>query len=108
MDLEQFLEAAKALDRKKRGKKEEQERFKRLFERFRILNRGYLDLETIEKAQVSITSMAETIVNTIQYLDREIARLRHKGRKQAFENIQLAEMQKVQKRNEMLLKEWVP
>jgi hypothetical protein len=51
--------------------------------------------------------MAEAIVNTIHYLDEEIARLRNKGRKQPFENVELAEMQKIQKRNEMLIKDFL-
>lgn len=107
MDLEKFLEAARKLNSKKRGKQEELEKFRRFFERFHLLNRAYLDKETFEKAQGSISSMAETVVHTIQYLESEITRLRNKGRKQPFENVELAEMQKVQKRNEMLLKEWI-
>jgi hypothetical protein len=107
MDTDKFLEAAKTLDSKKKGKKEETEKFQKFFERFHLLNRAYLDKETFEKAQVSISSMAEAIANTIHYLDEEIARLRNKGRKQPFENVELAEMQKVQKRNEMLLKDYL-
>lgn len=107
MDTEKFLETAKALNKKKKGKKEDLEKFKKLFERFHLLNRPYLDKETFEKAQESISSMAEAVVNTIRYLDEEIARLRNKGRKQPFENVELAEMQKVQRRNEMLLKEFL-
>lgn len=106
MDTDKFLEAAKKLDSKKKGKKEETEKFKKFFERFHLLNRAYLDKETFEKAQESLSSMAEAIANTIRYLDEEIARLRSKGRKQPFENVTLAEIQKVQKRNEMLLKEF--
>lgn len=105
MDTEKILEVAKSLDSKKKGKKEELEKFKKFFERFHLLNRAYLDKETFEKAQESISSMAETVVNTVRYLDEEITRLRNKGRKQPFENVELAEMQKVRKRNEMLLKE---
>jgi len=107
MDTDQFLEVAKKLDSKKKGKREEQEKFQKFFERFHLLNRAYLDKETFEKAQQSIFSMAETIVNTIRYLDEEIARLRNKGRKQPFENVELAEMQKTQKRNEMLIGEFL-
>lgn len=106
MDREKFLEVARALDKKKKGKKEETEKFKKFFERFHLLNRAYLDKEGFEKAQESISSMAEAVANTIRYLDEEIARLRNKGRKQPFENVELAEMQKVQRRNEMLLKEF--
>ncbi len=46
--------------------------------------------------------MAEAVVNTIRYLDEEVVRLRNKGRKQPFENVALSEMQKAQKKNEML------
>ncbi|MDP3017021.1 MAG: hypothetical protein Q8N70_08145 [Deltaproteobacteria bacterium] len=107
MDMEKILEVAKKLDSEKKGKKEELEKFKKLFERFHLLNRAYLDKETFEKAQESITSIAEAIANTINYLDEEIARLRNKGRIQPFENVALAEMQKTQKRNEMLMGEFL-
>ena len=51
--------------------------------------------------------MAEAIANTVQYLDAEIARLRSKRMKLPFENVTLSEMQKVQNKNEMLLKEYL-
>ncbi|MBS3905829.1 MAG: hypothetical protein KGZ49_02215 [Syntrophaceae bacterium] len=107
METEKFLELTKALDKKKKGKKEEFENLKKFFERFHLLNRAYLDKETFEKAQESVSSMAEAMANTIRYLDEEIARLRNKGRKQPFENVALAEMQKTQKRNEMLINEYL-
>ncbi len=107
MDTEKFLEVAKKLDSKKKGKKEEFEKLKKLFERFHLLNRAYLDKETFEKAQESISSIAEAIANTIHYLDEEIARLRSKRMKLPFENVTLAEMQRVQKKNEMLMKEYL-
>ena len=107
MDTDKILELAKKLDSKKKGKKEELEKFQRFFERFHLLNRAYLDKETFEKAQESISSMAEAIANTIQYLDAEITRLRNKRMKLPFENVELGEMQKVQNRNEMLMKEYL-
>lgn len=107
METEKFLEMAKKLDSRKKGKKEELERFKRFFERFHLLNRNYLDKETFEKGQESLSSMAEAIANTIQYLDAEISRLRNKRMKMPFENVTLGEMQKVQNRNEMLMKEYL-
>lgn len=107
MDTNKFLEVAKSLDSKKKGKKEETDKFKKFFERFHLVNRAYLDKETFEKAQESISSMAEAVANTIRYLDEEIPRLRSKGRKQPFEDVALAEMQKTQKRNEMLLGEFL-
>ena len=107
MDIEKFLELTKKLDKKKKGRQEELERLKKLFERFHLLNRNYLDKETFEKSQDSISSMAEMIANTIQYLDAEIARLRSKRLKLPFENVTLSEMQKVQNKNEMLLKEYL-
>ena len=106
MDIEKLLELAKKLDNKKKGKQEELEKLKRLFERFHLLNRNNLDKETFEKAQGSISTIAETITNTVQYLDAEIARLRSKRMKLPFENVTLGEMQKVQNKNEMLLKEY--
>jgi hypothetical protein len=107
MDADKFLEVAKKLDLKKKGKKEEFEKLKKLFERFHLLNRAYLDKETFEKAQESISSIAEAMANTIRYLDEEIVWLRNKGRKQPFENVALAEMQKTQKRNEMLVNDYL-
>lgn len=107
MEIERFLEKAKRLGKKKKGKEEELERFKKIFERFHNINRNYMDKETFEKTQVSLSSMAEVMKNTIQYLDSEITRLRNKGRKQPFESVELAEMQKVQKRNELLIKEFI-
>ncbi len=107
MDIEKFLELTKKLDKKKKGKEGELERLKKLFERFHLLNRNYLDKETFQKSQDSISSMAEMIANTIQYLDAEIARLRSKRLKLPFENVTLSEMQKVQNKNEMLLREYL-
>jgi hypothetical protein len=104
MDIEKFLELTKGLDKKKKGKKEELERLQKFFERFHLLNRAYLDKETFERTQDSISAMAEAIGNTIQYLDTEIARLRSKRMKLPFENVALGEMQKVQKKNEALIK----
>ena len=107
MEIDKILELAKKLDSKKKGKKEELEKFQRFFERFHLLNRAYLDKETFEKAQESISIMAETIANTIQYLDAEMTRLRNKRMKLPFENVELGEMQKVQNKNEMLMKEYL-
>jgi hypothetical protein len=107
MDIDKFLEMAGNLDKKKKGKKEEVDKFQKFFERFHLLNRAYLDKETFEKAQDSISSMAEAIANTIQYLDSEITHLRSKRMKLPFENVTLSEMQKVQNKNEMLIKEYL-
>jgi hypothetical protein len=107
MDLEKFLELAKKLDSRKKGKKEEVEKFQKFFERFHLLNRAYLDKETFEKAQGSVSSMAEAVANTIQYLDAEIARLRNKRMKLPLENLELGELQKIQTKNEMLLKDYL-
>ena len=107
MDLEKFLELAKKLDSKKKGKKEEVEKFQKFFERFHLLNRAYLDKETFEKAQGAISSMAEAMANTVQYLDGEIARLRNKRMRLPLENVELGELQKIQTKNEMLLKDYL-
>ena len=104
MDVEKLLEIAKALE-KKRKTSEELDQFKKVFERFHLLNRSYLDKETYESAQGTIFSMAEAMANTLRYLDAEIARLRNKRMKLPVENVELAEMQKVQQRNEILVKE---
>ncbi len=107
METEKFLDAVKKLDKKKKGKEEELEKLQKLFERFHLLNRNYLDKETYEKAQGSISTVADTMVNTIRYLDDEIARLRGKRMKLPFENVELAEMQKVQARNAALLHDYL-
>jgi len=107
MDLEKFLELAKKLDSKKKGKKEEVEKFQKFFERFHLLNRAYLDKETFEKAKGSISSVAEAIANTVHYLDAEIARLRNKRMRLPLENVELGELQKIQTKNEMLLKDYL-
>ncbi len=107
MEIEKFLELTKKLDSKKKAKKEELEKFKRFFERFHNLNRAYLDKETFEKAEESISSMTEAIASTVQYLDGEITRLRNKRMKMPFENVELGEMQKVQNKNELLMKEYL-
>ena len=107
MDIEKLLEMAKKLDSKKKGKQEELEKFKRFFERFHNLNRAYLDKEAFEKAEESISSMSEAIVNTLQYLDAEITRLRNKRMKLPLENVEFGELQKVQNRNEMLIREYL-
>ena len=107
MDLEKFLKLAETLENKKKGKKEELEKLQKLFERFHLLNRNYLDKEAFEKGQGSIPSIAEAIAGTLRYLDAEVTRLRTKRMKLPFENMELAEMQKVQTRNEMLLKEFL-
>ena len=95
------------MDSKKKGKKEEMEKFQKFFERFHLLNRSYLDKETFEKAHGSVSSMAEAVANTIQYLDAEITRLRNKRLKLPLENVELGELQKIQNKNEMLMKDYL-
>ena len=107
MDTEKFMDLIKTLDKKKKGKQEELGKIQKYFDRFHLINRNYLNKETYEKALGSLSSIAETMVNTIQYLDVEIARLRNKRMKLPFENVELAEMQKTQGRNELLLKEYL-
>lgn len=107
MEIDKFLEYTKKLDSGKKEKREERERLQRFFERFHNLNRAYLDKETFERAQETISSIAEAIAGTITYLDSEIVRLRSKRMKHPFENVELGEMQKVQNKNEMLIKEFM-
>jgi hypothetical protein len=107
METDHFLELAKSLETKKKGKKEELEKFKILFNRFHLLNRNYLDKETFEQSQDSISSMAGSIVNTVQYLNEEIGRLITKRMRPPIDNVTLGEMQKVQNRNELLIKEFM-
>lgn len=107
MDIDHLLEMVKKLDSKKKGRKDEIQRLQKLFERFHLVNRKYLDKETFEKSRESITSMTEAIANTLRFLDDEIGRLRSKRMKLPFDNIELNEIQKAQARNEMLLKEYL-
>ena len=107
MELDKFLELTKKMDSKKKGKKEEMEKFQKFFERFHLLNRSYLDKETFEKAHGSVSSMAEAVANTIQYLDAEITRLRNKRLKLPLENVEFGELQKIQNKNEMLMKDYL-
>jgi len=107
MDTGKFLELMKNLEKKKKGKGGELENLQGFFDRFHNLNRAYLDRETFEKAQESISTMAEAIASTIQFLDSEITRLRNKRTKLPFENVELGEMQKVQKKNELMIKEFM-
>jgi len=107
MEIEKFLEMTKSLEKKKKEKLEELEKLRGFFERFHNLNRAYLDKETFDKAQGSISTMAEAIGNTIKFLDSEITRLRNKRMKLPFENVELGEMQKVQKKNELMIKEFM-
>jgi hypothetical protein len=107
MEIEKLLEMTKRLEKKKKGKTEELERLQRFFERFHNLNRAYLDKETFEKAQGSISTIGEAIANTVQFLDSEITRLRNKRMKLPFDNVALGEMQKVQKKNELMIKEFM-
>ena len=107
METGKFLEATKKLDKKKKGKEEELEKLQKLFERFHLVNRNYMDKDTYEEAQKSISSLAAAMVNTIRYLDDEIAHLRSKRMKLPIDNVELAEMQKVQSRNAMLLGEYL-
>ena len=107
MEIEKFLEMTKSLDKKQKGKGEGLEKLQGFFERFHNLNRAYLDKETFEKSQGAIPTMAEAIANTIQFLDSEITRLRNKRMKLPFENVELGEMQKVQKKNELMIKEFM-
>lgn len=107
MDIEQWIELGTTLRAKKNGEKEDLEKLQKLFERFHLLNRKYLDKEAFEKARESVPSIVDAVANTFRYLDDEIARLRSKRMKLPFENLELTEMQKVQAKNEALLKDYL-
>jgi len=51
--------------------------------------------------------MSGRLRGTLQYLDAEITRLRNKRMKLPLENVELGEMQKVQNKNEMLIREYL-
>jgi hypothetical protein len=105
MEIEKFMELTATLEKKKTGKKENLEKVQTFFERFHLLNRKYLDRDAFEKALGSIPAIAEAVSTTVQYLEAEIARLRSKRSKLPVENVELAEMQKIEAKNEMLLKD---
>ncbi len=107
IDIERFLEITKGLEEGNNEKNEEFEKLRRLFERFHIINRNYLDKESFLKAKESISSIARTIADTINFIDSEITRLRIKRVKLPFENLALGEMQKIQRKNELLIKEYI-
>ena len=107
MESDRLVELAKKMESKKKGKKEDLEKLQNLFERFHLLNRKYLDKEVFEKAQGSMTSLAEAIANTMRFLEDETARLRSKRLKLPYENLELNEMQKAHAKNELLLKEYL-
>ena len=107
MEIEKFLEWTSRLEKKKKGKKEETEKLEKFFERFHLLNRKYLDKETYEQARGTIPSIAEAFAHTIRYLEEEITRLRNKRMKMPFDDVELGEMQRIQTRNEMMMKEYL-
>jgi len=107
MEIDRLVELAKKMESEKKGKKEDLEKLQKLFERFHLLNRKYLDKEAFEKAQGSMTSLVEAIANTMRFLEDETARLRSKRLKLPYENVELNEMQKAHAKNEMLLKEYL-
>jgi hypothetical protein len=51
--------------------------------------------------------MSGAIASTVQFLDAEITRLRNKRMKLPLENVELGEMQKIQNKNELLIKEFL-
>ena len=61
----------------------------------------------MKRLKGAIPSMAEALANTIRYLEEEITRLRNKRMKMPFENVELGEMQRIQTRNEMMMKEYL-
>jgi hypothetical protein len=48
MEIEKFLELTQGLEKKKKAKKEDLERFKKFFERFHNLNRAYQHSKTLK------------------------------------------------------------
>ena len=107
MEIDRWMNLVKELESRKKGKKEELEKLQKLFERFHLINRKYLDKEVFEKALGSMTSMAEAIANTMRFLEDEIARVRSKRLKLPLDNLELNEMQKAHARNELMLKEYM-
>lgn len=103
--IDRFLEITKKIE--DRENIEQNERLKRFFEKFHLINRNYLDKGTFEKARESIPSIIEVIKRTLEFLESEISRLRNKRARLPYENVILGEMQKIQTKNEMLIKEYI-
>ena len=96
MDVDKVLEHAKrwTASAKKTVKKEELGRMRGIFDRFYVGNKGYVDKATYDKARKSAKSMGELMVETIEFLNGEIYRLKTKRRKLPLDNLQLKEAQK--------------
>ena len=96
MDFDKVVEKTKTwvASGKKTFKKEELERIRGIFDRFYRGNRGYVDKEAYDKARKSAKSMAEVMLDTIEFLNGQIFRLEKKRRKLPVDNLQLKEAQK--------------
>jgi hypothetical protein len=105
MDTDKLLELAKKEIAEEKEAQVKLEHLRKIFERFHNVNRKYLDKDAYEKARESIVAISEAMVETVRFLEAEIARLRSKRMKLPLESRNLSEMQKAQARNEVLLKE---
>jgi len=109
MDPDKLVEKAKKwiASGKKTLKKEELEGIRGIFDRFYLGNKGYMDKETYDKARKTAKSMAELMVDVIEFLNGEVFRLEKKRRKLPVENLQLKEAQKAYEMNLRLISEFL-
>jgi hypothetical protein len=109
MDFDKVVEKAKTwvASGKKTFKKEELERVRGIFDRFYHGNRGYVDKEAYDKARKSAKSMAELMLDTIEFLNGQIFRLEKKRRKLPVDNLQLKEAQKAYEMSLRFIREFL-
>ena len=107
MDFDKVVEKTKTwvASGKKTFKKEELERIRGIFDRFYRGNRGYVDKEAYDKARKSAKSMAEVMLDTIEFLNGQIFRLEKKRRKLPADDLQLREAQKANEMNLRFIRE---
>jgi hypothetical protein len=109
MDPDKLIEKAKGwiASGKKTLKKEELEGIRGVFDRFYLGNKRYVDKETYDKARKTAKSMAELMVDIIEFLNGEVFRLEKKRRKLPVENLQLKEAQKACEMNLRFISEFL-
>ena len=109
MAFDKVVEKAKkwVASGKKAFKKEELERIRGIFDRFYLVNKGYVDKDAYDKARKSAKSMGELMVDTIEFLNGEIFRLEKKRRKLPVDNLQLKDAQKANDMNQRFIRDFL-
>lgn len=109
MAFDKVVEKAKkwVASGKKAFKKGELERIRGIFDRFYLVNKGYVDKDAYDKARKSAKSMGELMVDTIEFLNGEIFRLEKKRRKLPVDNLQLKDAQKANDMNQRFIRDFL-